>query len=187
MSFLWVKLIWYTGTKLQQICCFVLIVIVVKLQTKSLLPKRSTKEALGPHCRLFWYLGPHWTQKGVIFPPNDEVYRHMIENHLMLPYYIRRQYLFVDFCWSQYSLYYVTVGDPFSQFQFFQSLFTDSGDLSLKYSAFHIGLVGKRSAFGQKNGGHLVGICSILVKKSFGNTAHWLTHLILRDLKELSL
>ena len=24
-------------------------------------------------------------------------------------------------------------------------------------------------------------------KKSFGNTAHWLTHLLLRDLKELSL
>ena len=102
----------------------------------------------------------------------------MLENQLTLPSYIRRQYLFVDFHWSQYSLYYVTVGDPFSQFQFFQSLFTERGDLSLKKSAFHIWLVGKRSAFGQKSGGHLVGICLILVKKSFGNTArgnHWNT------------
>ena len=31
--------------------------------------------------------------------------------------------------------------------------------------------MGKRSAFGQKSGGHLVDICLILVKKSFGNTA----------------
>ena len=136
----------------------------------AVLPKRSANEALGPHCGLFWYLGPHWTQKVGVFPPIDKEYKHMLKNHLKLPYYIRCQYLFVDFHWSQYSLYYVTVGDPFSQFQFFQSLFTERGDLSLKKSAFHIWLVGKRSAFGQKSGGHLVGICLILVKKSFGNT-----------------
>ena len=38
----------------------------------------------------------------------------MLENQLTLPSYIRRQYLFVDFHWSQYSLYYVTAGDPIS-------------------------------------------------------------------------
>ena len=29
------------------------------------LPKRSAKEALGLHCRLFWYLGPHLVRIGV--------------------------------------------------------------------------------------------------------------------------
>ena len=66
--------------------------------------------------RAFLIFGSALDPKSRHFPPIDEVYRHMLENHLMLPYFIRRQYLFVDFHWSQYLLYYVAVDDPFIYF-----------------------------------------------------------------------
>ena len=104
--------------------------------------KKFRKEGIRSALRTFLIFGsafgPHWTQKVGIFPPIDEVYRHMLENHLILPHNNRRQYLIVDFHWSQYSLYYVMVGDSFSQFLFFQSLLTYRCDLTYKKSAFHI-------------------------------------------------